>query len=149
MLKKSDLIISLCTYIVLELCVIALTVICFLICWPVGFLTILLGAFIFILIISTVQQYKGKKPIIRQEKTDIGEYKMPISNKSPGLFWKAIGVLGVLGEEMELKEAPPLKKKSVLNSTYYDDEHLHTEESHETEDGYCMECDVAVEDILE
>lgn len=61
-------------------------------------------------------------------------------------FWNAVGTLAVLNE---LTEKPSQKKKSVLNSTYYDHEHLHTEEGHETEDGYCMECDIAVEDILE
>lgn len=61
-------------------------------------------------------------------------------------FWNAIGNLAAISE---LSQKPPLKKKSVLNSTYYDHEHLHTEEGHETEDGYCMECDMPVEDILE
>lgn len=148
-MKKSDLIISLCTYIVLELCVVVLTVICFLSCWPVGFLTIALGVFIAILIVSTIQQMKGKKPIIKQEKTNIGAYQMPVREKNPGLFWKAIGFLAVMDETRELNEPPPLKRKSVLNSTQFDNEHLHTEEGHETEDGYCMECDIAVEDILE
>lgn len=148
-MKKSDLIISLCTYIALELCVVVLTAICFLSCWPVGFLTIVLGVFIAILIISTVQQIQGNKPIIKQEKTKIEPYSIPIAKRGPGLFWKAIGFLGVWGEESELKHAPPLKKKSMLNSTCYDGEHLHTEEGHEVEDGYCMECDIAVEDILE
>jgi len=49
----------------------------------------------------------------------------------------------------QTSEKPPLVKKGILNSTYYDNEHLHTEEGHETEDGYCMECDIAVEDIIE
>ena len=64
-------------------------------------------------------------------------------------FWDFVGAVGVIGELSELNERPPLKKKSVLNSTYYDNEHLHTEEGHETGDGYCMECDLPVEDILE
>lgn len=61
-------------------------------------------------------------------------------------FWNAVGALAVLNE---LTEKAQLKRKSVLNSTYYGHEHLHTEEGHETEDGYCMECDIAIEDILE
>lgn len=64
-------------------------------------------------------------------------------------FWDFVGAIGVIGELSELNERPPLKKKSVLNSTCYDNEHLHTEEGHDTEDGYCMECDLPVEDILE
>lgn len=64
-------------------------------------------------------------------------------------FWDFVGAVGVIGELSELNEKPPLKKKSVLNSTCYDGEHLHTEEGHETEDGYCIECDLNVEDILE
>lgn len=148
-MKKGDLIISLCTYIVLEICVVALTVVCFLSCWPVGFLTIILGIFIAVLIVSTIQQLQGKKPIIKQEKTDLATYKLPSKSKGPGLFWKAIGLLAVMDEDRELNEPPPIMKKSVLNSTYYDHEHLHTEEGHETEDGYCMECDIAVEDIQE
>lgn len=148
-MKKGDLIISLCAYIVLEICVVALTVVCFLSCWPVGFLTIILGLFIAVLIVSTIQQLQGKKPIIKQEKTDLGTYNLPSKSKGPGLFWKAIGLLAVMDEDRELNEPPPIMKKSVLNSTYYDHEHLHTEEGHETEDGYCMECDIAVEDIQE
>lgn len=149
MVKKSDLIVSLCAYIILELCVIALTLVCFFTCWPVVFLTIILGIYVAILIISTVQQLKGKKPIIRQEKTDLGAYRMSVSDSSSGFFAKMVGILGVLGEANERREVPPLKKKSVLDSTYYDHEHLHTEEGHETEDGYCMECDISVEDIIE
>ena len=61
-------------------------------------------------------------------------------------FWDAVGTLAMIHE---FSEKPPLKKKSVLNSTNYDHEHLHTEEGHETEDGYCMECDIAGEDIQE
>ena len=148
-MKKSDLIIALCVYIVFEICVIALTVLCFLTCWPVGFLTIILGVFIAIMVISTIQQLQGKKPIIRQRKTEFEPYSIQTTPKGPGLFWKIIGVIGVLGEESEIRETPPLEKKSVLNSTYYDGEHLHSEDGHETEDGYCMECDIAVEDILE
>ena len=64
-------------------------------------------------------------------------------------FWDFVGAIGVIGELSELNEKPPLKKQSILNSTCYDGEHLHTEEGHDTEDGYCMECDIAVEDILE
>lgn len=64
-------------------------------------------------------------------------------------FWNFVGAIGVIGEMSELNESPPLEKKSVLNSTCYDNEHLHTEEGHDTEDGYCMECDLPVEDILE
>jgi len=64
-------------------------------------------------------------------------------------FWDFVGAIGVIGELSELNEKPPIKKQSILNSTCYDGEHLHTEEGHETEDGYCMECDIAVEDILE
>ena len=61
-------------------------------------------------------------------------------------FWKAVGELALISE---LSEKPPIRKKSVLNSTDFDHEHLHTEEGHDTEDGYCMECDLQVEDILE
>lgn len=64
-------------------------------------------------------------------------------------FWDAVGTIAVLGELSELNEKPPLRKDSILNSTHYDHEHLHTEEGHDTEDGYCMECDIAVEDVLE
>ena len=64
-------------------------------------------------------------------------------------FWDFVGAIGIIGEMTEMNEKPPLKKKSVLNSTYYDNEYLHTEEGHETEDGYCMECDLPIEDILE
>ena len=74
---------------------------------------------------------------------------MSVSDSSSGFFAKMVGILGVLGEANERREVPPLKKKSVLDSTYYDHEHLHTEEGHETEDGYCMECDISVEDIIE
>lgn len=61
-------------------------------------------------------------------------------------FWKAVGELALISE---LSEKPPIRKKSVLNSIDFDHEHLHTEEGHDTEDGYCMECDLQVEDILE
>lgn len=61
-------------------------------------------------------------------------------------FWNAVGELAIISE---LSERPPIQKKSILNSTDYDHEHLHTEEGHETEDGYCMECDLPIGDILE
>lgn len=64
-------------------------------------------------------------------------------------FWDVVGAIGIIGAMSELNEKPPLKKRSILNSTDYDHEHLHTEEGHETEDGYCMECDLPVDDILE
>lgn len=64
-------------------------------------------------------------------------------------FWDFVGAVDVIGELSELNEKPPIKKQSILNSTCYDGEHLHTEEGHEAEDGYCMECDIAVEDVLE
>ena len=64
-------------------------------------------------------------------------------------FWDFVGAVGVIGELSELNDPPPMKKSSILNSTHYDHEHLHTEEGHETEDGYCMESDIAVEDIQE
>ena len=41
-------------------------------------------------------------------------------------FWDFVGAIGVIGELSELNEKPPLKKQSILNITYYDDEHLHT-----------------------
>lgn len=61
-------------------------------------------------------------------------------------FWEAVGTMAVINE---LAEKPHIKKKSVLNSTYYDNEYLHTEEGHEIENGYCMECDIDVNDIIE
>ena len=64
-------------------------------------------------------------------------------------FWDFVGAIGIIGELGELNEKPPIRKQSILNSTCYDGEHLHTEEGHDTEDGYCMECDMAVEDIQE
>ena len=148
-MKKSDFILNLFAWILLEIAVIALTVVCFATCWPVGFATIALAVIIVLFIISTIQQYKGKKPIFRQEKINTNEYKLTIQKKGLSSFWKAISILSVIDEMTELDEPPPLKKSSVLNSTHYDKEHLHTEEGHETEDGYCMECDIAIEDILE
>ena len=149
-MKKSDFVLTLVIWSILEIAVVASTVVCFMTCWPVGFATILLGGFIVVMIISTIQQMKGKKPIIKQEKTEFEPYSIPIKKNKQSSFWKAVGILAVLDEMSELDEPPPLKKKSVLNSTYYDnDEHLHTEEGHDSEDGYCMECDIAVEDILE
>lgn len=148
-MKKRDLIISLCGYIMLEICDIALTIICFMSAWPLGIFTLLFGGFIVILIISTIQQMNGKKPIIRQEKIDTSNAKIPLKENSINSFWKTVGVLSVLDELSELDEPPSLKKQSVLDSTCYDDEHLHTDEGHDTEDGYCMECDIAVEDVLE
>ena len=64
-------------------------------------------------------------------------------------FWDVIGAFTVIDELQQTSEKPPLVKKSILNSTCYDNDHLHTEEGHETENGYCMECDLPVEDILE
>ena len=64
-------------------------------------------------------------------------------------FWDIVGAFTVIDELQQTSEKPPLVKKSILNSTCYDNEHLHTEEGHETENGYCMECDLPVEDILE
>lgn len=148
-MKKSDLIIALCCYIMLCICDIALTAICFMTVWPIGIFTILFGGFIVVLIISTIQQMCGKKPIIKQEKENSKPYQFPAKKNGVNSFWKAVGILTVIDEISELNETPPIKKKSILNSTYYDNEHLHTEEGHETEDGYCMECDIAVEDILE
>lgn len=148
-MKKRDLILSLCGYIMLGICDIFLTVICFLTAWPLGIFTLLFGCFIVVLIISTIQQMKGKKPIVLQEKIDTSNAKIPLKNNGTNSFWKAVGVLTVLDEMSELDEPPPIKRKSVLNSTYYDDEHLHTEEGHDTEDGYCIECDLQVEDIIE
>ena len=148
-MKKSDFILNLFAWILLEIAVIALTVVCFATCWPVGFATIAIGVFIGLFIVSTIQQYKGKKPIFKQEKVNVDTYKVPIKKGGLSSFWKAVGILSVIDEMTELDEPPPLKKSSVLNSTHYDKEHLHTEEGHETEDGYCMECDIAVEDILE
>lgn len=148
-MKKQDLIISLCGYIMLEICDIVLTIICFMSAWPIGIFTLLFGGFIAILIISTIQQMNGKKPIIRQEKIDTSNAKIPLKKNGVNSFWKMVGVLSVFDELSELDEPPPLKKQSVLDSTCYDDEHLHTDEGHDTEDGYCMECDIAVEDVLE
>ena len=148
-MKKSDFILNLFAWILLEIAVIALTVVCLATCWPVGFATVAIGVFIGLFIVSTIQQYKGKKPIFKQEKVNVDTYKVPIKKGGLSSFWKAVGILSVIDEMTELDEPPPLKKSSVLNSTHYDKEHLHTEEGHETEDGYCMECDIAVEDILE
>lgn len=39
-MKKSDFILNLFAWILLEIAVIALTVVCFATCWPVGFATI-------------------------------------------------------------------------------------------------------------
>ena len=64
-------------------------------------------------------------------------------------FWDFVGAIGVIGELSEPNEKPPINKQSILNNPLYDDEYFHTEEDHDTEDGYCMECDIAVEDILE
>lgn len=147
-LSKGDLILSLCCYLVLELCCIALTIVCFMMWWQLGLFVILFDGFIAVMIISTIQQLKGNKPIIKQEKTEFEPYTLPTKRNKLSSFWKAVGILTVLDEMSELNEAP-LKEKSVLNSTFYDDEHLHTDEGHETEDGYCMECDIAVEDIQE
>ena len=61
-------------------------------------------------------------------------------------FWNAVGELALISE---LLEKPPVRKKSILNSTDFDYEYLHTEEGHETEDGYCMECDLPIGDIIE
>jgi hypothetical protein len=149
-MKKSDFVLTLVGWIILEIAVVALTVVCFMTCWPVGFATILLGGFIVVMMISTIQQMKGKKPIIKQEKTEFEPYSIPTKKNKLSSFWKTVGILSVIDEMSELDEPPPLKNKSILNSTHYDnDEHLHTEEGHDTEDGYCMECDIAVEDVLE
>ena len=148
-MKKRDLILSLCGYIMLGLCDLFLTIMCFVLAWPLGIFTLLFGGFIAVLIISTIQQMKGKKPIIRQEKFDTSNAKIEIRNNGMNSFWKTVGILAILDEMSELDDKPPIKKQSILNSTCYDDEHLHTEEGHETEDGYCMECDIAVEDVLE
>ena len=61
-------------------------------------------------------------------------------------FWNAVGELALISE---FSEKTPIRKKSILNSTDFDNEHLHTEEGHDTEDGYCMECDLPIGDILE
>lgn len=148
-MKKRDLILSLCAYIMLAICDLVLTVMGFMMAWPLGVFTLLFGGFIAVLIISTIQQMKGKKPIIRQEKFDTSNAKIEIRNNGMNSFGKTVGILAILDEMSELDDKPPIKKQSILNSTSYDDEHLHTEEGHETEDGYCMECDIAVEDILE
>ena len=148
-LKKTDLILALCCYIVFEICDIVLTIICFMTCWPVSVFTILFAGFIGVMIISTVQQLKGKNPIIKQVKTESSPHTIYPTKKRLSPFWKIIGVLSIMDEVRELNEPVPLKNKSILNSTCYDNEHLHTEEGHETENGYCMECDLAVEDILE
>lgn len=148
-MKKRDLILSLCAYIMLAICDLVLTVMGFMMAWPLGVFTLLFGGFIAVLIISTIQQMKGKKPIIRQEKFDTSNAKIEIRNNGMNSFGKTVGILAILDEMSELDDKPPIKKQSILNSTSYDDEHLHTEEGNETEDGYCMECDIAVEDILE
>lgn len=137
-LSKGSLIASLCCYVVLELCCIALTVICFMMCWQLGLFVVLFDCFIGVMIISTIQQMQGKKPIIKQEKTESKTYVLPKKENKLSFFWKVAGVLTVLDELNKTNEAPPLKKKSVLNSTYHDKEPFHTEEGHETEDGYCM-----------
>lgn len=64
-------------------------------------------------------------------------------------FWDFVGAIGVIGELSEMDNSPPQKRKSILNSTDYDHGSLHSEEGHETEDGYCIECDINVEDMLE
>jgi len=148
-LSKGSLILSLCCYVVLELCCIALTVVCFMMCWQLGLFAILFDGFIAVMIISTIQQMKGKKPIIKQEKTEFEPYSLPTKKSKLNSFWKAVGILTVLDELNERSEPPPPKKKSVLDSTFYDNDYLHTEEGHDVEDGYCMECDSAVEDIVE
>lgn len=61
-------------------------------------------------------------------------------------FWNAVGELALISE---FSKKPQIRKKSILNSTDFDNEHLHTEEGHDTEDGYCMECDLPIDDILE
>ena len=148
-LSKGDLILSLCCYVIFELCCIALTIVCFMMCWQLGLFTFLFDGFMAVMIVSTIQQLKGKKPIIKQEKTESLPYNPTPKTNKLNSFWKTIGVLTVLDELNETSEPPPIKKKSVLDSTFYDDDYLHTDEEHETEDGYCMECDIAVEDILE
>lgn len=148
-MKKSNLILTIVAWVLLEFAIIALTVICFMTCWPIGIATIVVGGYIAIMIISTIQQYSGKKPIIKQDNVNVNAYKRPLKKSRLSSFWKAVGILSVIDEMTELDEPPPLKKSSVLNGTHYDKEHLHTEEGHETEDGYCMECDLAIEDIQE
>ncbi len=89
------------------------------------------------------EKRKNQPPLPSFEEMQAARYER---KRRKAEFWNAVGTLAMINE---LSEKPPLKKKSVLNSTYYDHEHLHTEEGHETEDGYCMECDIAVEDIQE
>ena len=89
------------------------------------------------------EKRKNQPPLPTFEEMQAARYER---KRRKAEFWDAVGALAMVNE---FSKKPPLKKKSVLNSTYYDHEHLHTEEGHETEDGYCMECDIAVEDILE
>lgn len=89
------------------------------------------------------EQRKNAPPLPTFEEIQAARYARKLKK---AVFWEAVGALADISE---LSEKPPLKKKSVLNSTFYDHEHLHTEEGHDVEDGYCMECDVDVNDILE
>lgn len=89
------------------------------------------------------EKRKNQPPLPTFEEMQAARYER---KRRKAEFWDAVGALAMISE---FSEKPPLKKKSMLNSTYYDHEHLHTEEGHDVEDGYCMECDIAVEDILE
>lgn len=89
------------------------------------------------------EKRKKQPPLPTFEEMQAARYER---KRRKAEFWDAVGTLAMISE---FSKKPPLKKKSVLNSTFYDHEHLHTEEGHETEDGYCMECDIAVEDIQE
>lgn len=89
------------------------------------------------------EKRKNAPPLPTYEEMQVVRYER---KRRKAEFWDAVGTLAVINE---LTEKPPMQKKSVLNSTYYDNEYLHTEEGHDVEDGYCMECDMDINDILE
>lgn len=92
------------------------------------------------------EKRKNQPPLPTLEEMEYARLKRKARKAA---FWDFVGAVGVIGELSEMNDPPPKKRSSVLNSTDYDYGSLHSEEGHETEDGYCMECDMAVEDMLE
>ena len=146
-MKKGTKIGLLCFFLPCEIFFVVCTIPALFIFPPVGIIGVIVSVFFGIVVASIIQSLKGKRknapPLPTYEEMQEARYER---KRRKAEFWDAVGTLAVISE---LSEKPPIKKKSVLNSTFYDHEHLHTEEGHDVEDGYCMECDMDVNDILE
>lgn len=145
---------------------------------PVGIIGIFVTTLYTLVVISIRQSIKGKKPIFnlfregekvckkcgkpfsrkfiscpncaKKEKVELPSYEemrqAAIARKQrKDEFWTAVGTMMVIDEITSTKPA----KKDVWTKMESEGEWIdHLSEGHDLEDGYCIDCDSNIEDII-